>query len=71
MQQSTYFGLVIIDSKYVLEEDIKKLPFYDFWKESSIGSGMIFHDAKVCVHLSDWESFSVFFIKSGKHRLSK
>lgn len=66
--KTTYFGLEIIDHYYVLEEDIQKLPFYEFWQESSIGSTFTKKDYKTYVSLSDWEAFCEYFIKTGKHR---
>jgi hypothetical protein len=71
-ERTTYFGLKIytIDNQdYVREKDIKKLPFYDFWKTSAKGSTCITDDKlEDLIYLYDWENFSVFFIKTGKHR---
>jgi len=71
----TFFGLKVytIDNQdYIREEDIKKLPFYEFWKESAKGSTYII-DEKLgnLIFLYDWESFSKEFIKTGKHRYMK
>ena len=68
---TTYFGLHIYKNHYVKESDIKKLPFYDFWLESSKGSGMLVKDSEILVFLNDWENFSRLFISSGKHRWEK
>mgnify|MGYP006392352549 FL=1 len=67
----TYFGLEIHQGNLVKENDIKKLPFYDFWYESSKGSTYAIIDDEEYVYLSDFESFSKLFIKTGKHRFQK
>ncbi len=64
----TYFGLNIYDEYYVLEEEIKQLPFYDFWLESSKGSTYTIKDNKEYIYLPDWEIFCNRFIKTGKNR---
>lgn len=66
--EKTYFGLSIYNDYYVLEEDIQKLPFYDFWLESSKGSTFIVENDKVYVPLIDWEMFCKYFIETGRHR---
>ena len=67
----TYFGLEIHQGNLVKENDIKKLPFYDFWYESSKGSTYAIIDDEEYIYLSDFESFSKLFIKTGKHRFQK
>lgn len=67
----TFFGLEIYQGNLVKENDIKKLPFYDFWYESSKGSTYAIIDDEEYVYLSDFESFSKLFIKTGKHRFQK
>jgi len=67
----TYFGLEIYQGNLVKENDIKKLPFYDFWYESSKGSTYAIIDDEEYVYLSDFESFSKLFINTGKHRFQK
>ncbi|WNL30508.1 hypothetical protein [Aliarcobacter cryaerophilus] len=67
----TYFGLEIHQGNLVKENDIKKLPFYDFWYESSKGSTYAIIDDEEYVYLSDFESFSKLFIETGKHRFQK
>ena len=65
----TYFGLTIYDDNYVLEEDIKKLPFYEFWLKSSVGSTVLILDDKTNgIFLKDWEVFCKLFIETGKTR---
>ena len=67
----TYFGLEIHQGNLVKENDIKKLPFYDLWYESSKGSTQPLIDNEEYVYLSDFESFSKLFIETGKHRFQK
>ena len=70
MNNTTYFGLSVYDN-YILESDIKKLPFYNYWLESSIGSGVaILENNEIGIWLTDWEEFSKLFIKTGKHRFN-
>ena len=71
LKNRTYFGLEIYQGNLVKENDIKKLPFYDFWYESSKGSTYAIIDDEEYVYLSDFESFSKLFIKTGKHRFQK
>lgn len=69
-RKTTYFGLEVVDGKYVREADILKLPFGEFWRKSSIGSTAT-TDANTGEHfiyLHDWERFSEMFIKTGRHR---
>ena len=67
----TYFGLEIHQGNLVKENDIKKLPFYDFWLDSSKGSTQPIIDNEGYVYLSDFENFSKLFIETGKHRFQK
>ncbi|PRM97581.1 hypothetical protein [Aliarcobacter cryaerophilus] len=69
--QKTYFGLDIYQDRYIKEADIKKLPFYEFWKESAKGSTYCKIDNEAYIYLIDWESFCHLFIRTGKHRMSK
>ena len=72
--KTTYFGVPIIeenDWNYVLEEDLKKLPFYEFWEESAKGSACPIINNKVAINIIDWENFCKLFIKTGKHRYQK
>lgn len=70
MQEKTYFGLNVHvnGQRYVLESDIKKLPFYAFWKESVRGTTYLLLDDSG-IYLHDWENFCKLFIETGKHRL--
>lgn len=65
---STYFGLPVVRGKYVRESDIRKLPFFEFWAESSIGSTCIGDGDDSLIYLHDWEAFSLLFIRTGTHR---
>lgn len=39
--KTTYFGLPIVREKYVRDDDIKALPFFEFWSDSARGIGCI------------------------------
>ena len=71
--KTTYFGLPIVREKYVRDDDIKALPFYEFWSDSARGIGCIGDPvtAEMLIPLRDWEKFSVRFIKTGRHRGSR
>ena len=71
LKNKTYFGLEIHQDKLIKIDDIKKLPFYDLWYESSKGSTQPLIDNEEYVYLSDFESFSKLFIETGKHRFQK
>lgn len=69
--QTTYFGLPVIEGKYVRGSDIQKLPFYDFWREASLGSTYT-RDPTTgddLIYIDDWEGFSRLFIETGRHRM--
>jgi hypothetical protein len=66
--KTTYFGLTVYENRAVKESDIKKLPFYEFWKESFRGSTCQEIDGEIFIYLHDWESFCKLFIETGKHR---
>lgn len=70
-KNKTFFGLEIHQDKLIKIDDIKKLPFYDLWYESSKGSTQPLIDNEEYVYLSDFESFSKLFIETGKHRFQK
>ena len=71
MENKTYFGLTVYNDEYVLESDIKQLPFYKFWQKSSIGSAMLVLPNDTGVFIYDWVAFCKKFIKDGTHRYSK
>lgn len=68
--KTTYFGLPIVSGKYVRDNDIKALPFYEFWSDSARGIGCIGdpETGEMLIPLRDWEKFSVRFIEMGLHR---
>ena len=70
MSATTFFGLPIIDGRFVKQEDIAQLPFYDFWRESAKGSTAVIHPETqhILIWLHDWEAFCRLFIRTGKHR---
>lgn len=67
----TYFGLAVIDGKYVQGSDIRKLPFHEFWRQASRGSTFTSdpETGEHLIHLDDWERFSRLFIETGRHRM--
>lgn len=70
--EKTYFGLPVYicnGSKCVSCDDIKKLPFFDFWEESATGSTCPVDGGVVYVYLRDWIAFADIFINTGRHRL--
>lgn len=67
----TYFGLKIYEDKLVKLDDIKKLPFSEFFIESMKGSTYSIIDNIEYIYLYDWESFCKYFIETGEHRYSK
>ncbi|MGK4361523.1 hypothetical protein ACSMFQ_18805 [Ectopseudomonas chengduensis] len=67
----TYFGLPVYScngTKCVSRDDIKNLPFFDFWEESATGSTCPVDGGVVYVYLRDWIAFADIFIKTGRHR---
>lgn len=68
---TTYFGLPVIDGRFVRLSDIEALPFAAFWRESARGSAMLTNNAgETFVYLHDWVAFADLFIKTGRHRWS-
>ena len=84
-ENKSYFNLSIyqfLGMFGVLESDIKKLDFYDYWCEVSRGSGMLpimqdngedgdLYDESCevidcLIYLYDWEKFSRIFMNTGK-----
>jgi hypothetical protein len=66
----TYFGLQVSSKQMVREIDIATLPFFGFWRDSSIGSTGLINPKtnEHFIHLQDWKAFSEMFIKTGRHR---
>lgn len=74
-EKQTYFGVNIYrysNMTGVIESEIKKLPFFQFWRDSSLGSTCILfengNDKDTFVYLQDWVNFCKMFIETGKHR---
>jgi len=73
--KQTYFGLTVYTDddgggEYVRLGDIRKLPFYEFWEESAVGSTAGGQGGER-IYLTDWISFSEMFIKTGRHRFQR
>lgn len=68
--ETTYFGLQVINDRFVRQSEIEQLPFFKFWEASSMGSACLPNGDDALIYLHDWESFCVLFIKTGKHRFS-
>ena len=56
------------DCPVVMEHHIAELPFYPFWRDSSIGSAQSLIDGQAAVFLHDWNAFCRLFVRTGKHR---
>ena len=70
--KTTYFGIPIREKNLLKLDDIKQLPFYDFWKESTAGSTMLVdQEGNEMIYLHDWERFARLFIEAGIHRYQK
>ncbi len=66
-ENKTFFGLTVYRHG-VKRSDIAKLPFYEFWSDSAMGSTEAMIDNESYVYLHDWERFCYSFILHGKHR---
>lgn len=74
MSEKSFFGVPVVEQdgcKLVRVCDIQKLPFYEFWNESAIGSTIRRDESGDLVYLSDWEGFAALFIRTGRHRYQK
>ena len=56
------------DCPVVMERHIAELPFYLFWRDSSIGSAQNLIDGQAAVFLHDWNAFCRLFVRTGRHR---
>ena len=56
------------DFPVIMEHHIAALPFYPFWRDSSIGSAQSLIDGQATVFLHDWNAFCRLFVRTGKHR---
>ena len=73
--RTTYFGVQVHTRgrlQCVRLDDLKHLPFFDFWEASARGSTcLVDDDGQKWGYLHDFEAFSRLFIKTGKHRFQK
>lgn len=72
----SYFGVSVVqvgNMSCVPLQEIERLPFYNFWFESTSGSALLVHPEtnEKLVYLHDWEAFCVLFIRTGKHRFNQ
>ena len=56
------------DFPVIMEHHIAALPFYPFWRDSSIGSAQSLIDGQATVFLHDWNAFCRRFVRTGRHR---
>ena len=74
LPETTCFGVPVMrpagrgDCPVVMERHIAELPFYLFWRDSSIGSAQSLIDGQAAVFLHDWNAFCRLFVRTGKHR---
>lgn len=74
LPETTCFGVPVMrpaeqgDSPVVMERHIAELPFYPFWRDSSIGSAQSLIDGQTAVFLHDWNAFCRRFVRTGRHR---
>ena len=74
LPETACFGVPVMrpagqgDYPVVMECHIAELPFYSFWRDSSIGSAQSLIDGQAAVFLHDWNAFCRRFVRTGKHR---
>ena len=74
LPETACFGVPVMrpaeqgNSPVVMEHHIAELPFYPFWRDSSIGSAQSLIDGQAAVFLHDWNAFCRRFVRTGKHR---
>ena len=74
LPETACFGVPVMrpvgqrDFPVVMEHHIAALPFYPFWRDSSIGSAQSLIDGQATVFLHDWNAFCRRFVRTGKHR---
>ena len=74
LPETACFGVPVMrtaaqgDSPVVKERHIAELPFYSFWRDSSIGSAQSLIDGQAAVFLHDWNAFCRRFVRTGRHR---
>ena len=74
LPETACFGVPVMrtagqgNSPVVMARHIAELPFYSFWRDSSIGSAQSLIDGQAAVFLHDWNAFCRRFVRTGKHR---
>ena len=74
LPETACFGVPVMrpvgqrDFPVIMEHHIAALPFYPFWRDSSIGSAQSLIDGQATVFLHDWNAFCRRFIRTGRHR---
>lgn len=74
LPETACFGVPVMrtagqgNSPVVMERHIAELPFYSFWRDSSIGSAQSLIDGQAAVFLHDWNAFCRRFVRTGRHR---
>lgn len=74
LPETACFGVPVMrsagrsDCPVVMERHIAELPFYLFWRDSSIGSAQNLIDGQAAVFLHDWNAFCRLFVRTGRHR---
>ena len=74
LPETACFGVPVMrtagqgNSPVVMERHIAELPFYSFWRDSSIGSAQSLIDGQATVFLHDWNAFCRRFVHTGRHR---
>ena len=74
LPETACFGVPVMrpvgqrDFPVIMEHHIAALPFYPFWRDSSIGSAQSLIDGQAAVFLHDWNAFCRRFVRTGKHR---
>ena len=62
--ERTYFGIAVVDQRYVRRKDIAELPFYCLWLARELrGHGAVIN---LSVDLEDWKAFSERFVRTGQ-----
>ncbi|SUA15409.1 Uncharacterised protein [Neisseria lactamica] len=74
LPETACFGVPVVrpagqgDCPVVMERHIAELPFYPFWRDSSIGFAQNLIDEQAAIFLHDWNAFCRLFVRTGKHR---
>ena len=71
LPETACFGVPVMrpagqgDCPVVMERHIAELPFYPFWRDSSIGSAQSLIDGQAAVFLHDWNAVCRWFVRTG------